>query len=847
MNTLRSRLASAPLALAFLACSEPEPLGSLMLAISTDLYIDKDVNRVDILVQPETGPAQSSEFNLAPSFGGQYLPGTFSIIEGSTPGEFVRVRVIARQDNTPRVVREAAVRIPRRRTAVLSVPIQWLCDGHVRQEGQTTRSSCPENETCRSGACVPDAVDEAALPEYEPAAVFGGGNPTGGGTCFDTVPCFEGASEPALDLDNCVLDEPVTSDLNVALRLPFGSDGHCTNSECWIPLDASPDSGWAPLDGGNRVQLPAAACQHVRDGGASIRVSHECVSKAASTPTCGLWTLVGTEPGSVVELDGAAFSVDNVTLAGEAITSARRVTRNVASACASIAQLDVPAELTPGELTRLCDSASGALAGAAPLDWYHVTTRCWPDHSRQFSCERGCDETCDTGTIEQRCPAAELAGRCSEVCNSRECLGSEALPVDCVGSCDGTCSGRCDSVCVGQCRGTCANPTPDGYCAGQCEGSCLGLCQGRCEGTCQGACEGDPNLPVPTCREGTQCRGGCAGTLEAPVCISPLASSSCALDTECAADCRAVGFLGAACEPSSSWIEPKAGLDAALGASFADALAALLPVRDVQGPALLQEGARIAQRLSDSAASSANPLAAANALARLRDSLELAEAASAGASRAIDAAGRPRQAAVDSPADECTPIESSGTAQVIDDFEDGNTQVLPNDRRDGYWHVIRDDSPTGQLNLAEPPLPESGGANGSSRAMHLSGLGFTRWGAGLSVDLRREGNPYDASLEQGIEFWARGNTPLRLVFIQRNLLDGHPCAGCPESSSECGAFYVADVALSGDWARVSVPWSSLRQSTSGSTPFAPSELMTIKIEAPAAAAFEFWLDDVGFY
>jgi hypothetical protein len=206
----RSSYGALALGFAALACGGDEKLGSVMLAISTDLYIDKDVSRVDIVVQPEHGPTQQTQFNLAPGLDGQYLPGTFAIIEGSTPGEFLRVRIVARQGSFARVVREAALRVPRQRTALLSMPIQWLCDGHVRQEGQVTRSNCDEGETCSKGACAPDAVDETALPDYAPAEVFGGGDPTGGGDCFDTVPCFEINSEPELDLDTCVLDTEVS-------------------------------------------------------------------------------------------------------------------------------------------------------------------------------------------------------------------------------------------------------------------------------------------------------------------------------------------------------------------------------------------------------------------------------------------------------------------------------------------------------------------------------------------------------------------------------------------------------------------------------------------------------------
>ena len=184
-----------------LACGQAESRGSVMLAISTDMYVDKDLDRVEIIVQPENGLAQSSEVNLFPALQGRYLPGTFSIVEGSQPGEYIRVRLIARQGpSRPRVVREAALKIPRARTALLAMPLQWLCDGHVRQEAQQTRSDCEEGYTCIGGTCQLDEVDEALLPTYQSEDVFGGGNATGGGSCFDTLPCFEQSSEPELDL-----------------------------------------------------------------------------------------------------------------------------------------------------------------------------------------------------------------------------------------------------------------------------------------------------------------------------------------------------------------------------------------------------------------------------------------------------------------------------------------------------------------------------------------------------------------------------------------------------------------------------------------------------------------------
>lgn len=837
------------LALAGLACGEDEKPGSVMLAISTDLYIDKDVSRVDVVVQPENGLMQSQQFNLFPALDGKFLPGTFSIVEGSTPGEFVRVRIIARKDSFVRVVREAALRVPRRRTALLSMPIQWLCDGHVRPDGQLARSNCDEAETCAAGSCVSDAVDETTLPDYVPADVFGGGNATGGGTCFDTVPCFEVNSAPPLDLERCVLDTEASDDFNVAIWLPPGSDGHCNNAECWVPLDADPVNGWAVAEDGSGVQLPAAVCEHVRSGGASVRVSSECASKTLGTPTCGQWTLVGTEPGGDDPIDGAPLVVTNLTLADELETATNRLARTVATACAAITGQSPPAEATPAELGALCEGAEARIAPLAPLDWYRVTTRCWPDAARQVACERACDEGCSPGAVVDRCEPDRVTGVCTDTCDSRECLGSERRAADCTGACDGTCKGTCQGTCIGQCAGNCDATGADGaYCVGACDDLCDGLCQGRCDGTCEGTCAGDPNLPVPECSAGAQCRGGCAGDFVSPVCHGPLTANPCNLDADCAADCASIGNLGVACEPADSWLMPRVGLDATLKEALEQGLPELVTAREVEVPAIAAEAQRIAEQLQATATTSGEPIRTAQALLRVRAAGEMLEAITDATRRVVEAVGPARDTPGPStPPRDCTASAGSGRDGLIDDFEDGNTQIRTSDGRDGYWHIVRDNSADAQLSLSEPPIPESGGANDSRRAMHLTGSGFVEWGAGFSLELRGGGLPYNASAYQGIRFWARGTPSLRLVFVQQNLATGGGCGTCPEGSSECTLFYGTQASLGAEWTQFEVPWNTLSQAAAGSTRFAPDQLMLIKFEAPAAERFEFWLDDVSFY
>jgi hypothetical protein len=843
-------LGAVLLGLVAAGCSSETPRGSVMLAISTDMYVDKDVSRVDILVQPEHGPAQSTQVNLFPALEGQYLPGTFAIIEGSEPGEFVRVRLIARQGDRTRVVRESALKVPRERTALLTMPIQWLCDGQVKQDGQQTRSDCDEGYTCIAGSCKLDEVQEALLPTYQSAAVYGGGNATGGGTCFDTLPCFEQSEQPALDLDSCVLATPASDDLNIAAVLPPGGDGHCTDSACWIPLDASDLSGWAPAASGGGVQLPDALCARVRAGTASVRASHSCASKAPSTPTCGPWTLVGTEPGDEPAAtppkkppastpDGSNSSAGSPDLGKALDSTSAQLAVDVARACANLVQASPPAAPSAADLNQLCQQATGALP-AASLTWYHLPARCWPDVDRQLQCEAACATSCNPGTLADRCEANSVAGSCSGSCDSRQCLGSAGAPTACKGACDGNFTGVCQGSCLGRCDGTCDAATPDG-CDGLCDGTCTGLCNGRGDGSCEGRCDADPMLSAPNCTGGALCLGQCSTELGSPRCASALGTSPCAA-SGCISDCGAIGRFDLRCDTATAWVFSRADADPTLTAQLSGSLADLVTIRDARLAPALEEASRLRDRLAG------NPAASSTALASALADVALLNAVKDNVASVLGSMGAPRQGPGTGSAPQtpfCDILKASGQAPLIDDFEDGDSSVLPNDGRSGSWHAGSDQS--GFLSTSDPPVPELGGVDGSGSSLHLSGGGFTGWGANLTLELRNGAFPYDASAYRGITFWARGSgTRLKVIFMQQNLAPGHPCSTCDTATGECGLLYSTEVAINDAWNPYTVDWTSLLPPTVIDTPFAPDQLMTIQFEVPAAAALDLWLDDVSF-
>lgn len=849
----RRALGALLFGLAAAGCSSEKPRGSVMLAIATDMYVNKDLSRVDIVVQPEHGPAQSTQVNLFPEVEGRYLPGTFAIIEGNDPGEFVRVRLIARQGERTRVVREAALKVPRERTALLTMPIQWLCDGQVKQDGQQTRSDCDEGYTCIAGTCKLDEVKEALLPTYQAEEVYGGGNATGGGSCFDTLPCFEQSEQPALDLDSCVLATPASDDLNIAVMLPPGGDGHCTDSNCWVPLDASDLSGWAPAESGNGVQLPEALCKRVRAGTASVRTSHLCPSKAPSTPTCGPWTLVGTEPNDETPSDPApkpSGSTPNnppvdPELGKELDSISQKLALDVARACANLVQASPPAQPSAADLNQLCQQATTALP-AAPLTWYHLPARCWTDVDLQLQCEAACGSGCSPGTLADRCEASSVAGSCDGSCDSRQCLGSAGAPTTCKGACDGNFVGTCQGSCLGRCDGTCDVANANG-CDGLCTGTCTGLCNGRGEGNCEGHCDADPMLPAPNCTGGALCMGPCSTALGitelgSPRCASALGTSPCAA-SGCISDCAAIGRTDLRCDTATAWVFSRADADPNLTANLPGSLSDLITIRDARLAPALEEATRLRDRLAG------NPDAATSALATALSDVGLLNTVKENVVGVLNAMGPPRQGPFPGSGPQQTPFcdiyKASGQAPLIDDFEDGNSSVLPNDGRSGSWHAGQDG--TGFLSTTDPPVPEVGGVDGVGSALHLSGGGFSSWGANLTVELRNGAFPYDASAYRGIKFWARGSgTRLKVIFMQQNLAPGHPCSTCNTANGECGLLYSSEVAINDAWSPYTVDWTSLTPPTVIDTPFAPDQLMTIQFEVPAAAAVDLWLDAVSF-
>src|SRR5882724_5148248 len=227
-----------------------KPRGQLMIAVATDMSIPKNMDQVVVEVLDEQGNKQNFDYPVKPSDLGKPMPGTLAIVPPNSGGQTVRVRLIAELDMSPapptvRVVREAVVKVPTDRTALLPMPLHWLCDGHYKENDDGTyQSDCADDmQTCVAGQCVDAVIATETLKDYKPQLVFGGGDDQGnGGRCIDIPTCFSTSAAAVPDGD-CTLplsDSADMSSFNVALELAAGSDGECTmgaGSRCFLPLD----------------------------------------------------------------------------------------------------------------------------------------------------------------------------------------------------------------------------------------------------------------------------------------------------------------------------------------------------------------------------------------------------------------------------------------------------------------------------------------------------------------------------------------------------------------------------------------------------------------------------------
>src|SRR5262249_39465772 len=146
-----------------------------------------------------------------------------------------------------------------------------------------------------------------------------------------------------------------------------------------------------------------------------------------------------------------------------------------------------------------------------------------------------------------------------------------------------------------------------------------------------------------------------------------------------------------------------------------------------------------------------------------------------------------------------------------------------------------------------PSAIPNGGRSGSMHAAHMSGKGFTTWGAGMGLDLNHPGGGTRASLDaskyKGVTFWAMAGagatTSLRVNFPDK---DTDPSGGT--CGTKCQDHFGAVLTLSSSWTQQTIQFSDLKQQGWGTAAasFDAKSAYGVEFMVPANTTFDLWID-----
>ena len=191
----------------------------------------------------------------------------------------------------------------------------------------------------------------------------------------------------------------------------------------------------------------------------------------------------------------------------------------------------------------------------------------------------------------------------------------------------------------------------------------------------------------------------------------------------------------------------------------------------------------------------------------------------------------------------------------IDNLEDGdNTVTMP---RIGYWYTYNDktgctQTPAPDMTGAVPFVPAPGQGNAGSIGARTNGMGCTSWGAGMGVDLANcnmKSNPYDATAFNGISFWYKSTTPIRMMVGTLANLPSAQGGGCTDPEAMCFNHHGMDLGAAPSGMAVSATFTTLSQVYGTNRAFMKNQILNIQFQAnqeATAAGFDFTVDDLVF-
>jgi hypothetical protein len=184
---------------------------------------------------------------------------------------------------------------------------------------------------------------------------------------------------------------------------------------------------------------------------------------------------------------------------------------------------------------------------------------------------------------------------------------------------------------------------------------------------------------------------------------------------------------------------------------------------------------------------------------------------------------------------------------LIDDMEDGNSQLSQLDGREGYWWRSQDD--VGSTIEPDKFTPvETEGGNGLC-AMYRGKTSSAEgaWGVNFGANFMGSGT-YDASKYVGITFRAKvGPDSTTKVRFKIGDVNTHKDAGV---CKDCWNHFGQNLVLSTEWAEYQVLFAETRQAPGWGDPNPPAlsvdQLWNVDWSIDPGVAFEIYVDDIQF-
>lgn len=191
-------------------------------------------------------------------------------------------------------------------------------------------------------------------------------------------------------------------------------------------------------------------------------------------------------------------------------------------------------------------------------------------------------------------------------------------------------------------------------------------------------------------------------------------------------------------------------------------------------------------------------------------------------------------------------VVASGDTPVVSSLENGEVNK-PGNGDGGYWFSLG--TPTDE----KPPIRviEQRDAPGAgTRVLEAKGQDIEEIGPRILFSLASGPRHFDASGYKGFQFWVKGNLGRRMRIVVNTAYTAPVSRGglCTGEAYECNNIYHSRFDLSPDWKLVRVPFARFEQDGfPNDGPLDPGILKEVGFSIRPGSAFEFWVDDFGFY